>query len=124
MAHARVESQRVRRLALSKLDDGRPSEHPGKWLIGVGALFLMGCGIISGSPVATSIGATMAGLLLVWRLVIDWRSGVTSSNWGTWRRDLNPLGFRCNVGFWAAVAMLWFVLALVILLELIRLPTA
>jgi hypothetical protein len=76
----------------------------------------MGLGIVARNPVVGGLGALLVGLLVVLRLATDLRSGVTSSNWGTWRRDQNRLSFRCNVGFWAAISLACFVLGILVML--------
>ena len=65
----------------------------------------------------------MAGLLILSRLVVDLRSGVTSSNWGTWRRDENRVEFRRNICFWIVITLLWFVLGIFTVFGWVRLPS-
>lgn len=85
-------------------------------MLGIGALVLMGLGVVARNPVVGGLGALLLGLLVVLRLVTDVRSGITSSNWGTWRRDQNRLAFHCNVGFWAAISLACFILAILVML--------
>ena len=92
-------------------------------LLGLGALIMMGCGVLDHSPLIAGGGAAMAGLLVVSRLVADWRSGVTSSNWGTWRHDTDQRKYFYNVCFWAVVAALWFFLGIMVMAGLLRMPT-
>ena len=110
------------RSVLPGVADERPNEHAAKCLLGVGALFMMGLGVLAGSPVALGTGAMMAGMLVLLRVIVDVRSGVTSSNWGTWRRTENRARFRCNTCFWGVIAVLWFVLGGLAMLELIPVP--
>ncbi len=111
------------RRSQATVDDGRPKEQARNWLLGLGAVAMMVCGILAHNKIATGSGAAMAGILVLWRLATDYRSGVTSSNWGTWRRDQNPRAFRRNVAFWGAVAALWFVLGAAIMIGLVRMPS-
>jgi hypothetical protein len=118
-----VPAKSVRRRSQTTVDDGRPTEHARNWLLGLGAIAMLVCGILAHNPVVTGSGAAMAGVLVLWRLAVDCRSGVTSSNWGTWRRDQNPRGFRRNVAFWGMVAAVWFVLGAAIIVGLVRVPS-
>ncbi len=65
----------------------------------------------------------MAGLLVFSRLVVDLRAGVTSSNWGTWRRDDSRLRFQCNVYVWGAITVLCFVVGILTMLGYVSLPS-
>lgn len=85
-------------------------EHASSCLLGVGSLMTISVGIVAGNSVVAGSGAILAGLLVLSRLAADLRSGVTSSNYGTWQRHEHRLGFRRNVCFWGAIALLWFVL--------------
>lgn len=123
MARQSVETRLVKRSALPEAVDERPTEHITKCLLGVASLIMMGAGILADSPVAIGSGATLAGLLVLWRLVVDMRSGITSSNWGTWRRDEHRLAFRCNICFWGFITMLWSVLGVVTMFGFIRVPS-
>ena len=78
---------------------------------------------MTGSQFFFGCGALLAGGLIWSRLALDVRSGVTSSNWGTWRRDTSPLGFRWNTGVWAVVATLWCGLGVLTVFHLIPVPT-
>lgn len=93
-----------------------PTEHGSKCMLGIAALVMMALGILSRNPVVGGLGALLVGVLVALRLATDWRSGVTSSNWGTWRRDQNRLAFGCNIGFWAAVSLACFVLGALVML--------
>jgi hypothetical protein len=108
---------------LLQIADDRPHEHAAKVLLGVGALGMMAAGVLDASPFALGSGAMMAGLLVLSRVIIDLRRGVTSSNWGTWRLRENRLAFRRNICFWGVVTVLWFVLGTLAMLQLIRLPS-
>lgn len=66
----------------------------------------------------------MAGMLVLSRVIVDVRSGVSSSNWGTWRRNEHRIGFRCNVCFWGVITLLWFILGSLAMLNLIRVPSS
>jgi hypothetical protein len=109
--------------ALPRVADQRPSEHVAKCLLGIGSLIMMGWGILGRDPVMIGSGAIMAGLLVLSRLIVDLRCGVTSSNWGTWRRDENRGLFRCNICFWAFVTALWFMLGILIIGGFIQEPS-
>lgn len=65
----------------------------------------------------------MAGLSVLSRLAMDFRSGVTSSNWGTWRRDEDYARYYRNTCFWAVVALLWFIFGVLIMIGYTPLPS-
>jgi hypothetical protein len=109
---------------LAEVADARPTEHAAKCFFGIGSLVMMGLGIVANNPVAFGSGAIMAGTLVLSRVIVDLRSGVSSSNWGTWQRNENRLGFRCNVSFWGVITLLWFALGSLAMLDLIRLPSS
>lgn len=113
---------RIRASKLVAVDD-QPVEHGSMCLFGIASLILISVGILAGSPGVAGSGAMMAGVLIFRRLAVDLRSGVTSSIWGTWRRDKDRLWFRCNICFWTAIALLWSILGLVIVFEWIHLPS-
>jgi hypothetical protein len=105
------------------LVDPRPAEHGFKLLLGIAALGAIGLGLVGSSAVMLAGGAFLFGALTVSRLIIDLRSGETSSNWGHWRRSENRHYFLCNVGFWATIAVAWFALGGLAILGLIPLPS-
>jgi hypothetical protein len=109
-------------VVLPTLADAQPVEHGSMCLLGIGALVLASVGTLAGNAVVAGCGAVIAGLLILWRLVVDLRRGVTSSIWGTWRRDENRVAFRCNVCFWTFVALCLFLAGLMIGLEWVPLP--
>jgi hypothetical protein len=111
----------IRATPLTIVDD-QPVEHGSTCLFGIAALILVSVGVLSGSAGAAGSGALMAGLLILRRLMVDLRRGITSSIWGTWRRDKNRFAFRCNICFWSAVTLLWSLLGIVILLGWVHLP--
>jgi hypothetical protein len=110
-------SNRRRLLAIS---DARPTEHVTQCLLGIASLVMMGCGVLADSPAMAGMGAILAGLLVLSRLAVDLRSGVTSSNWGTWRRNDHRVGFLCNVCFWSVITILWFAVGIVAMLGFIQ----
>jgi hypothetical protein len=111
------------RAALSEAADEHPVEHASARVLGVAALLVTGVGIVAGNAAVAGSGALMAGLLILSRLAIDLRSAVTSSNWGTWRREKNRAGFFCNIGFWTVITLSLFVLGFLIIFEWVQLPS-
>ncbi len=112
----------AKRAAVPISVDHRPSEHPSLCLLGIGALVMIGVGIVANNPVVTGGGVLLVGMLLFVRLVSDLRSGVSSSNWGTWRRDENRQGFRLNIVFWGVVLLLCVALGVVVLCGVFQPP--
>jgi len=110
--------------ALPQVADVHPVEHVSTWLLGVAALMVVAIGIVAANPVVAGCGALMAGLLVLVRLLADMRSGITSSNWGTWQFNENRVGFRCNICFWTVIMLTWFVLGVFVLFGWVRLPAA
>ena len=100
---------------------GRPSDRLG-CLFGAAVLGMMFVGAMGGSSFLLGTGALMAGALVLSRIVNDLRSGVSSSNWGTWRRDESRVGFRRNTIFWAVVAALWFLVGFATMLGFVSWP--
>jgi len=109
--------------ALPPLADLRPTEHGSACLLGVASLVMMAVGFLARNPAIAGCGALMAGGLIALRLRADLHSGISSSNWGTWRHDENRLGFRCNICFWAAATLFWLVLGVLTAFELIPMPS-
>ena len=112
------------RSRLPKVLPERSGEHVAAFLLGIGALMMVGVGILAGNPMIAGSGTMMAGLLVVSRLVVDLRSGVTSSNWGTWRRDENQFAYYRNICFWGAIALAWFLFGVLVMLGWIPMPSA
>jgi hypothetical protein len=83
---------------------------------------MMCVGAMSGNNLVLGIGGLMAGALVLSRVVADSRAGISSSNWGTWRRRESPVGFHRNMTFWAVVATLWILLGLATMLGLVPWP--
>ncbi len=110
------------RLAVSHAADEHPIEYASVWL-GGGSLLVMAVGVLAGNPVVAGCGAIMVGLLILFRLRTDLRSGVTSSNWGSWRRDENRIGFRCNISLWSVLTLACFLLGVFTILGWVHLPS-
>jgi hypothetical protein len=102
---------------------GRPSDRLG-CLFGAAVMGMMFVGAMGGSSFLLGAGELMAGALVLSRIVEDLRSGVSSSNWGTWRRDESRVGFHRNTIFWAVVATLWFLLGFATMLGFVSWPLA
>ena len=113
----------ARRAALLERVDERSHERLARSLLGFGSLGLMVLGVLAGNRTIVGMGAILAAVLVLSRLIVDVRSGVTSSNWGTWRRRESRLGFQCNVCFWAFVTLLWFALGILTMAGWVPLPS-
>lgn len=94
--------------------DHRPTERAASCLFGAGALLLLALGGMAGNRGLSGAGAMMAGSMIVARLATDYRSGISSSNWGTWRREQSRALFFCNLGFWTLIAGALMVLGLLV----------
>jgi len=92
-------------------------------LLGLGSLLLICVGVASGNSAVAGWGVLMAGLLVLLRLVGDIKSGVTSSNWGTWQRNQQRTKFYCNFIFWGVVTAFLFGVGALAMFGAIQVPT-
>jgi hypothetical protein len=98
-------------------------EPVGRCLLGLGSLLLICVGVASGNSVVAGWGVLMAGLLVLLRLVGDMKCGVTSSNWGTWQRSQQGIGYFCNLVFWGVVTASLFGVGVLALFGIVQVPT-